>query len=177
MNASGVSYQVVSPADQDAYKQFMTDLFDEELETLPDRLATVSDQQWAEFIKRRAGEHSVLYVARHEGRLVGGGGVGRIEQPSREHTVGLALNVAREYRGQGIGRTLLAHTLQWAARTLVVERIELEVTANNPSAIHLYQSTGFVVEGVKRGALKKGEQLIDIVQMAMTGPDVRSPKC
>jgi RimJ/RimL family protein N-acetyltransferase len=177
MNASGVSYQVVSPADQDAYKQFMTDLFDEELETLPDRLATVSDQQWAEFIKRRAGEHSVLYVARHEGRLVGGGGVGRIEQPSREHTVGLALNVAREYRGQGIGRALLVHTLLWAARAPSVERIELEVTANNASAIHLYQSVGFVVEGVKRDALKKGERLIDLVQMAITGHDVRLPKC
>jgi putative acetyltransferase len=146
MNASGVSYQVVSPADQDAYKQFMTDLFDEELETLPDRLATVSDQQWAEFIKRRAGEHSVLYVA-------------------------------REYRGQGIGRALLVHTLLWAARAPSVERIELEVTANNASAIHLYQSVGFVVEGVKRDALKKGERLIDLVQMAITGRDVRLPKC
>ena len=60
MNVSDVSYEVVSPADQDAYKQFMVDLFDEGLETLPDRLMTVNDQQWAEFIRRRAGEHSVL---------------------------------------------------------------------------------------------------------------------
>jgi hypothetical protein len=33
------------------------------------------------------------------------------------------------------------------------------------------------VEGVKRDALKKGERLIDLVQMAITGRDVRLPKC
>jgi ribosomal protein S18 acetylase RimI-like enzyme len=50
------------------------------------------------------------------------------------------------------------------------------VTANNPGAIRLYEAAGFVIEGIKRGALKKGEMALDIVQMAIIGSNVRSPK-
>ncbi|MFM0499721.1 GNAT family N-acetyltransferase [Paraburkholderia caffeinilytica] len=176
MSVANIEYHVVRSADEAAYKQFMTDLFAEGLAVLPDRGMGPTDEQWTEFFKRRRSDHSVLFIAEHEGRLIGGGGVGRIEQPNREHSVSLALNVSKEYRNQGIGRMLLRHTLRWTSVTPAIERIELEVTANNPGAIHLYQAAGFSVEGIKRGALKKGDLVLDIVQMAIVGSSVRSPK-
>jgi RimJ/RimL family protein N-acetyltransferase len=176
MSVANVEYHVVRPVDEGPYKQFMTALFAEGLSVLPDRGTGPTDEQWAEFFKRRRSEHSVLFIAEHEGRLIGGGGVGRIEQPNREHSVSLALNVAKEYRNQGVGRALLQHTLRWVSAAPAVERIELEVTANNPGAIHLYERAGFSVEGVKRHALKKGDLVLDVVQMAIVGSDIRSPK-
>jgi putative acetyltransferase len=175
MSIVGVEYFIIRPCDESAYKQFMADLFDEDLEVLPERSTGTTDEQWTEFFKRRRSAHSVLFIAQHEGKLVGGGGVGRIEQPNREHSVSLGLNVSRGYRNQGIGRALLGHTLRWASATASVERIELEVTANNPRAIYLYEAAGFVVEGIKRGALKKRGVALDIVQMAIVGTNVRSP--
>ncbi|MFT4067949.1 GNAT family N-acetyltransferase [Paraburkholderia sp.] len=176
MSVANIEYHVVRPVDETAYKQFMTELFAEGLSVLPDRGAEPTDEQWTEFFKRRRSDHSVLFIAEHEGRLIGGGGVSRIEQPNCGHSVSLGLNVSKEYRNQGIGRALLRHTLRWASVAPAVERIELEVTANNPGAIHLYESAGFRVESVKRHALKKGDLVLDIVQMAMVGSVIRSPK-
>jgi putative acetyltransferase len=176
MPIANVDYHVVRPSDEAAYKQFMADLFAEGLSVLPDRGTEPTDEQWTEFFKRRRSEHSVLFIAEHEGRLIGGGGVGRIEQPNRQHSVSLGLNVSKKYRNQGVGRMLLQHTLRWASVTPAVERIELEVTANNAEAIHLYESAGFSVEGVKRHALRKGDLVLDIVQMAIVGSDIRASK-
>lgn len=176
MSVANIEYHVVRPVDEASYKQFMEDLFAEGLPVLPDRGAVPTDEQWTEFFKRRTSDHSVLFIAEHEGRLIGGGGVGRIEQPNRGHSVSLALNVSKEFRNQGVGRALLRHTLRWASVRPAVERIELEVTANNPGAIHLYESAGFRVEGVRSHALKKGDLVLDIVQMAIVGSDIRSPK-
>jgi len=64
------------------------------------------------------------------------------------HCGELGMGVCRAYRGQGIGRRLLTAALA-RAREFGLERVELEVFASNTPAVRLYQSEGFLLEGVK----------------------------
>ena len=76
------------------------------------------------------------------------------------------MGVIREYRGQGIGRALLQATLA-AARAGGLRRIELTVRVDNDPARRLYESFGFVTEGLcKRHMCVEGE-FVDSWLMAL----------
>jgi RimJ/RimL family protein N-acetyltransferase len=68
-----------------------------------------------------------------------------------QHTGYLGLGVHRDFRGQGIGKDLLTHTIH-AAFKGPLSHIELDVFANNAAAISLYLKFGFRLEGRKRRA-------------------------
>lgn len=70
-----------------------------------------------------------------------------------QHCGTLGMGVAASHRGQGIGRRLIEATLAHAARKGIT-RVELEVRADNLSAIRLYERLGFVVEGRKRQGMR-----------------------
>lgn len=54
--------------------------------------------------------------------------------------------VSPEYRGQGIARAVVSDLME-AARSLGIVNFTLEVREHNTSAIGLYESLGFVLEG------------------------------
>jgi ribosomal-protein-alanine N-acetyltransferase len=58
--------------------------------------------------------------------------------------------VRTEYRRRGIGRLLLQQVLA-AAQNRGSARVTLEVRKSNTAAQRLYQSTGFVMTGVRKG--------------------------
>jgi [ribosomal protein S18]-alanine N-acetyltransferase len=62
----------------------------------------------------------------------------------------LNLCIAADYRGRGIGSSLLGHLLEFAKGLGVVD-VFLEVRPSNTAAIRLYQSEGFSQVGVRRG--------------------------
>jgi len=78
----------------------------------------------------------------------------------------LQMGVHKEYRGQGIGGTLLDQALQ-EAKKRGLERVELGVFASNLAAIHLYQNYDFQIEGRKKRARKLDGSYDDIVDMAL----------
>jgi GNAT superfamily N-acetyltransferase len=53
------------------------------------------------------------------------------------------MTVAEQYRGQGIGRRLLAHVIE-RAREMGGSRLYLETNSRLRNAIHVYESLGFV---------------------------------
>ena len=53
------------------------------------------------------------------------------------------------------------------ARTKSIEKIELEVFSDNLPAIRLYESTGFVQEGVKVRGRRFENRYQDVVLMAL----------
>ena len=57
--------------------------------------------------------------------------------------------VKKEVRGRGIGRKLLLHLLEEGGK-MGVEAFTLEVRKGNITAIHLYESLGFVTEGIRK---------------------------
>jgi RimJ/RimL family protein N-acetyltransferase len=82
------------------------------------------------------------------------------------HTGWLGMGVLKEYRGQGIGSSLLHQTLV-EARNRGLERVELSVFASNLTAIHLYEKFTFEVEGRKKKARKLEGTYDDIIIMAL----------
>lgn len=109
-------------------------------------------------------DNSLYLVAEVEGELVGILTLEGARRRNVHHTAVLGITVTREWRGQGIGRRLIEHAIAWARATNILTRIELHVFARNTSAIHLYESCGFVVEGVRRRAvIRDGEYLDDLV--------------
>ena len=78
----------------------------------------------------------------------------------------LAIMVRTEYQNQGVGHALMDKILDLADNWLLLTRVELETAAENERAIHLYESCGFVREGVKKYAIVTRGKLGDIVMMA-----------
>jgi RimJ/RimL family protein N-acetyltransferase len=83
------------------------------------------------------------------------------------HAADLALYVSAPYRGQGVGRRLMEVGLDWARRGSSLRRIQLEVYARNTSAIRLYQSLGFVVEGRRVKAVFQDDEFLDELLMGL----------
>jgi RimJ/RimL family protein N-acetyltransferase len=82
------------------------------------------------------------------------------------HCGHLGMGVRSDYRGRGLGRSLLRAAIDMA-RIKDLERIELEVFASNRPAITMYKKLGFVTEGVKKNARKIDGAYDDVVLMAL----------
>jgi RimJ/RimL family protein N-acetyltransferase len=65
------------------------------------------------------------------------------------HCATMGMGILPPYRGQGIGKKLLAAALD-AAKKKGILRVDLTVRATNLNAIKLYEKFGFVHEGTMR---------------------------
>jgi RimJ/RimL family protein N-acetyltransferase len=112
------------------------------------RLTLDEEERWILSFGQR--NHSLLLVAdfgSHD-RPVVGGMLSFWVQPRRRlrHRGRVGLGVQAQYRGVGVGETLLRTLLNWAEAEPEVERVELSVFAHNTRAISLYRKVGFVEE-------------------------------
>ncbi|MFN8529355.1 MAG: GNAT family N-acetyltransferase [Anaerolineae bacterium] len=134
---------------------YAPDEFDPPVEAIRNRIQEVSRS-----------ENSLFLIAEADRKLIGActcaGGTFKADR----HKTDLGIYVAKAWRDQGAGTALMAYTIEWAARSPVIERIELEVFAQNARAIHLYEKFGFAREGVKRGLYKRGGERLDMAIMA-----------
>jgi RimJ/RimL family protein N-acetyltransferase len=94
----------------------------------------------------------------------------RPERPGFDHvgTFGIGLDERHWRRGIGtrLGRAALAH-----AERIGLERVELAVFGWNAGAVALYQTLGFVHEGVRRRGRKLDGRHEDVIMMArLSGP-------
>jgi RimJ/RimL family protein N-acetyltransferase len=127
---------------------------------------TVEQEQ--KFITDRAAEDNSLFlVAEAEHQIIGvltlRGGARR----ALRHEAVLGITVAREWRGRGVGNALMAHAVDWARRSGVIARIELQVFTSNQTAIHLYKNHGFEIEGCRRKAVFRDGVYHDDYLMAL----------
>jgi ribosomal protein S18 acetylase RimI-like enzyme len=82
------------------------------------------------------------------------------------HVGRLGMAVRSEWRRQGVGRQLVQACLA-LARNARLEKVELEVFSDNVGAIRLYESFGFIREGVKSRGRKLDRRYQDVVLMAL----------
>jgi RimJ/RimL family protein N-acetyltransferase len=100
------------------------------------------------------------------GRIVGWCDIGRMTRPGTEHCGVLGMGLLPDWRGQGLGRRL-ADTALAKAAAIGLERVQLDVYADNARAIALYEKLGFVLEGKRRRARKLDGVYTDILTMAI----------
>jgi len=74
--------------------------------------------------------------------------------PEFSHVGVLGIGILPEYRGRGLGKKLLAKTINHAKDINKLEKIELVVFESNINAIKLYKEFGFFEEGKRLKARK-----------------------
>ena len=108
--------------------------------------------------------NSLFLIAERNGEIVGAMDMQGLRHPQCRHVGYVGLSVRKDQRGQGIGTALFSSLFE-RAKSVGVTRLELEVFANNPRAIALYERLGFHVDGVRPGLVKLGSEFIDVVVM------------
>jgi ribosomal protein S18 acetylase RimI-like enzyme len=119
------------------------------------------------FVKENIASDNAQFVALDGDRVVGWADIVRGWAPAIAHTGTLGMGVLREYRGRGIGESLLRACVA-KARAKGITRVELAARVDNARAIRLYERLGFVREGIKRGAMRYDGVDHDCVLMALT---------
>ena len=118
---------------------------------------------FVQWLRNGAGLHYVAITSGNE--VVGWCDVVRNSREGFTHTGQLGMGVVTPFRRRGIGRQLV-HAAVAGATAMGLLRVELEVFRSNAGAVHLYESTGFQHEGVKRAARVLDGVSDDVLMMA-----------
>jgi putative acetyltransferase len=114
---------------------------------------------------RRYPNAAVLVAHRSDGEIVGRMSLARDSHPASAHVADLGLMVAKEARGFGVGRALLAAAIDWACLN-GVRKLELHVFPWNEPAMRLYEKFGFEREGYRRAHYHRAGEDVDAILMA-----------
>jgi RimJ/RimL family protein N-acetyltransferase len=132
--------------------------------TMADEFNPTAESEARLITEMNRASNSLFLVAEDDGRIVGQLTLQGGKRRNVAHAATLGITVAKEWRGQGVGRRLMEYAIEWARRSSVLTRIELYVFVRNTNAIRLYESCGFEVEGRRRRAAhREGEYLDDLV--------------
>lgn len=117
-------------------------------------------------------ENGKYVVIESEGEIVGHALLDPLKLEVTAHVVDLTIAIYEGRQGNGFGRSLLAHLIEWAKLNPNIEKIMLHVRSSNQRAIELYQKMGFLVEGVRIKQIKLGpNSYVDNIAMALwVGP-------
>ena len=106
-----------------------------------------------------------LLVAEENDKIVGyisaqRGGLKRIA-----HSAYIVVGILQNYRGKGIGTEFFKQLDNWAEKKKIT-RLELTVICENEVAKHLYEKSGFEIEGIKRKSVLVDGIYLDEFYMA-----------
>jgi RimJ/RimL family protein N-acetyltransferase len=110
-----------------------------------------------ERIKNKKSVHLLVFTGR---KLIGISSIDLKDRASAHEGV-FGISIAREYRGQGIGKRLMELIIDEAIKNLSgLKIISLGVFANNPDAIRMYENFGFKEYGkLPKGLLYRGDYI------------------
>ena len=115
----------------------------------------------------REAENSIFFIADYLGQIIGSLNITGGKRKALQHTADLGISVAADWRGKGVGRSLMEYGINWAKHNPVLKRVELQVYARNQKAIHLYKKFGFVQEGRRKGQIYQNGEYLDDLIMAL----------
>ena len=109
---------------------------------------SMTAEQEARFLQEKAqSDNEIEILAEVDGVIVGTAGIERVGAKEKvRHRAVFGISVEKAYWGLGIGRALTRACVECAAAAGYVQ-LELDVVADNTSAIALYESEGFVEYG------------------------------
>lgn len=145
------------------------------LQSEPDAFATSAEEhqqtppeEHAKRLASNAAGNFVLGAFAEDGRLVGMVGFYQEERMKRRHLGWIwGMFVAENYRGAGLGRTLMEHAIKMARDISGLHSILLSVSTTRQAARKLYFSVGFRPFGLEQAALKVGDRYIDEEHMCL----------
>ena len=81
------------------------------------------------------------------------------------HAAYVVVGIRAGYRGRGIGTEMFKRLDAWAV-SQEITRLELTVRKENKAAVHLYEKSGFVIEGLRKNSMRVGGAYADEYYMA-----------
>ena len=115
--------------------------------TYPEEHSYTAEDE-AELLRRKTDSaDEVELLAELDGKIVGCAGINCVGRKEKiRHRAEFGISVDKAYWGLGVGRALTKACIECAKRAEYAQ-LELEVVAENRSAIALYESVGFVEYG------------------------------
>jgi len=83
----------------------------------------------------------------------------------------LGADLALEYRGKGLAKQAYLEFIPYLFNLYDLHKINLEVLETNFNALKLYESLGFVKEGIKREEVCKGDIWVGSIIMSLLKKD------
>ena len=139
----------------------------ETLKWLSDSHTVTRDEQSKWFEGLVQSTTSTRYIARKksEGSLVGVFRFDRLDRSNCSAEVGLDVSV--QYRRLGFAKEIYETLIPYFFHEMSLHRLSLITLENNIPAISLYQSLGFMREGVLREAIRRDSGFINAIQYSM----------
>jgi RimJ/RimL family protein N-acetyltransferase len=171
-NGESVTLRALKWEDLDDCVAFINDLVGERdsepnLGIMADRKQTREEEaEWlANQITGIERESIISVAAEVGGRLAGNSSVTRGSYDDTRYHGYLGIAILKKHRDRGIGLEMM-RTLVRESRRAGLKTVQLEVFANNPRAIHVYEKTGFKEAGrIPKKMLRNGK-FIDSIVMA-----------
>jgi RimJ/RimL family protein N-acetyltransferase len=150
-------------------------LTDPEIARLTGSTGQVTLEQARQWMATRRDQHDRAdwaIVRAADGQTLGEVVLNELDEHSA--SVNFRILLARpELFGHGYGTEATGLTLDYAFDTAGLHRIGLEVYDFNPRARRSYEKSGFVVEGIRRDALRWGDAWHDSIVMSILSTDPR----
>ncbi|MDF9847429.1 MULTISPECIES: GNAT family protein [unclassified Paenibacillus] len=149
--------------------------FGEETRRLTGTQKHINKEQISAYIDRKAGDDSgvlLLIALKENDEVIGDIAIQDMDRGNRTANLRLAIGEER-HQNRGYGREALLLMLEYGFGILNLHRIELEVYTFNSRAEHVYESVGFVREGVRRQTLFYNHEYHDVVMMSMLEHEYR----
>ena len=99
--------------------------------------------------------NAATWIAEEDGRIAGFAIVEWAQESGQSEAYIQTIEVAPDHRGRGAGRELMRR-VEDSAHSAGAQTIWLHVDAENQSAIHLYQKSGYLCEGRQDGYYGRG---------------------
>lgn len=134
-------------------------------------IAREVDLAWYEnYLQNRDKAKRFAIVDNQEGRVIGTTQLTGIHPINRSAEFSIVIG-DRACRGKGAGQAATRELLRHGFEDLNLHRIFLTVLTRNQRAIHVYEKTGFVQEGIMRQCLYKQGLFEDLMLMAILKED------
>lgn len=88
--------------------------------------------------------------------------------------VHIGCDLQADYRGKGLAQMAYRVFLQFLFGECGMNKVSLEVLDHNEPAKRLYRRLGFVLEGVKRQDVRRGDRYLDSLLMSMLRSEFHS---
>jgi RimJ/RimL family protein N-acetyltransferase len=139
----------------------------EAFSTTPSEEEEREDKYWINRLEENIDINNMkILFAEYENKIVGMVGIHFHHQEKIKHIGEIgSVFVLPEYRGKGISKKLLEQAILIGREKVKIEKVVLEVTVTQTTAIALYKKLGFRTVGTLKDELKIGNRYLDHLYM------------
>lgn len=171
-----IIFRYISIHDYKAMADYINTISDEKtfITYQGEKLEYAGEQKFVENELKQIENHkSVMLLALCDDKIIGVSGIDL--KPRVENHVGVfGITIAKEFRGDGIGKIFMKLAIKEAIRNLTgLKIIILGVFANNSIAQSLYKKMGFIEYGNLPQGMKHRNEFVDHLEMYLNVEDYK----